>query len=96
VYRCLRLGAPWWFFDAVDGMSSFRRQVTETAGFYNTVGFTDDTRAFIALQARHDLARRVDCAFLAELVATGRLDMDEAVELAGDLACGLARRAYRL
>jgi len=95
-YPCLKLGAPWWFHDSVDGMLSFRRQVTETAGFYNTVGFADDTRSFVSIPARHDLARRIDCAFLAELVATHRLEMDEAVEAARDLAYDLAKAAYRL
>jgi glucuronate isomerase len=95
-YPCLRLGAPWWFHDSFDGMLSFRRQVTEIAGFYNSVGFADDTRAFISIPARHDLARRVDCAFLAELVATHRLGMDEAAEVARELAYGLAKAAYRL
>ncbi len=54
---------------------------TETAGFYNTVGFNDDTRAFLSIPARHDVARRVDCAFLARLVAEHRMTDDEAVEL---------------
>ena len=74
----------------------FREQVTETAGFYNTVGFNDDTRAFLSIPARHDVARRVDCAFLAKLVAEHRLDEEEAVEVAQDLAYGLVKRAYRL
>jgi glucuronate isomerase len=77
-------------------MLRFRRQTTETAGFYNTVGFNDDTRAFLSIPARHDLARRMDCAYLAELVATHRLDEDEAVEVAQDLAYNLAKEAYRL
>jgi glucuronate isomerase len=96
VYPCLRLGASWWFHDSVEGMLNFRRQVTETAGFYNTVGFADDTRSFVSIPARHDLARRVDCAFLAELVATGRLDLDEAAEVAADLAYNLAKATYKL
>lgn len=95
-YPCLRLGAPWWFHDSADGMLSFRRQVTEISGFYNTVGFADDTRAFVSIPARHDLARRIDCGFLAELVATHRLGLDEAAEVARDLAYGLAKSAYRL
>jgi glucuronate isomerase len=95
-YPALRLGPPWWFHDSVEGMWRYRRQTTETAGFYNTVGFNDDTRAFLSIPARHDVARRVDCAFLAELVVSGRLEEDEAAELAVDLAHGLARRAYRL
>ena len=74
----------------------FRRQTTETAGFYNTVGFNDDTRAFLSIPARHDLARRMDCAYLAELVATHRMDLDQAQEIAIDLAYNLPKAAYRL
>ena len=69
---------------------------TETAGFYNTVGFNDDTRAFCSIPARHDVARRVDCAFLATLVATGRLHEEEAPDLAHQLTYGLAKKAYKL
>ena len=95
-YPCLRLGPPWWFNDSPEGMLRFREQVTETAGFYNTVGFNDDTRAFLSIPARHDVARRIDCVWLARLVAEHRLDEDEAVELAHDLAYHLVRKAYRL
>ena len=95
-YPCIRLGPPWWFHDAPEAMLRFRRQSTESAGFYNTVGFNDDTRAFFSIPARHDLARRIDCAYLAELVATHRLDEDEAVEVAVDVAYTLAKSAYRL
>ncbi len=95
-YPSLRLGPAWWFFDAPDGMRRFRELTTETAGFYNTVGFNDDTRAFPSIPARHDVARRVDCAFLAERVVTHRLDEDEAFELAQDLAYRLAKQAYKL
>ncbi len=95
-YPCLRLGPPWWFHDSPEGMMRFREYTTETAGFYNTVGFNDDTRAFLSIPARHDLARRVDAAFLAKLVTEHRLDEEEAFEVARDLACELVRRAYRL
>jgi glucuronate isomerase len=95
-YPCLRLGPAWWFYDSPEGMRRFRELTTETAGFYNTVGFNDDTRAFPSIPARHDVARRVDCAYLAELVATHRLGEDEAHEVARDLAYGLAKRAYNL
>ena len=95
-YPCLRLGPPWWFHDSPEGMMRFRRSVTETAGFYNTVGFNDDTRAFLSIPARHDLARRMDCSFLAALVIEHQLREEEASELAHDLAYGLAKRAYRL
>jgi glucuronate isomerase len=95
-YPCLRLGPAWWFHDAPDAMLRYRRSTTETAGFYNTVGFNDDTRAFFSIPARHDLARRMDCAYLAELVATRRLDEDEAADVAVDLAYRLPKAAYRL
>ncbi len=95
-YPCLRLGPPWWFHDSPEGMMRFRERVTETAGFYNTVGFNDDTRAFLSIPARHDVARRVDCAFLAKLVAEHRLEEEEAVEVAHDLAYGLVKEAYKL
>ena len=95
-YPCLRLGPPWWFHDSPEGMMRFREQATETAGFYNTVGFNDDTRAFLSIPARHDVARRVDCAFLARLVAERRLEEDEAHELARELTYGLVKKAYRL
>jgi glucuronate isomerase len=94
-YPILRLGPPWWFFDSPEGMMRFKRLVVETAGFYNTVGFNDDTRAFLSIPARHDMARRVDCAFLAELVSRHQLDEDEAVEVAAALAYGLAKEAYQ-
>jgi glucuronate isomerase len=96
VYPALRLGPAWWFHDSPEGMRRFREMTTETAGFYNTVGFNDDTRAFLSIPARHDMARRVDCAWLATLVATGRLGADEAPEVARDLAYGLAKAAYNL
>ena len=95
-YPSLRLGPPWWFHDSPEGMMRFREQATETAGFYNTVGFNDDTRAFLSIPARHDVARRVDCSFLARLVVEHRLDEDEALELAHELTCGLVKKAYRL
>ena len=96
VYPALKLGPPWWFFDSYQGMKRFRESTTETCGFYNTVGFNDDTRAFCSIPARHDFARRVDCAFLAELVSTGRLRENEAYEVAYDLAYGLAKSVYKL
>ena len=95
-YPALRLGPSWWFHDSPEGMLRFREQTTETAGFYNTVGFNDDTRAFLSIPARHDVARRIDCRYLAQLVAEHRIDEDEAFELAPDLAYALAKRAYKL
>jgi glucuronate isomerase len=95
-YPVLRLGPPWWFNDSPEGMRRFRERATETAGFYNTVGFNDDTRAFLSIPARHDVARRMDCAFLAQLVAEHRIEEDEAHEVARALAYDLVREAYKL
>jgi len=95
-YPALKLGPAWWFHDSPEGMRRFREQTTETAGFYNTVGFNDDTRAFLSIPARHDVARRVDCGFLARLVTEHRLAEDEAAEVAVDLAYNLPKRAYKL
>ncbi|OHD03406.1 MAG: glucuronate isomerase [Sphingopyxis sp. RIFCSPHIGHO2_01_FULL_65_24] len=95
-YPALKLGPAWWFHDSPEGMRRFRNQVTETAGFYNTVGFNDDTRAFLSIPARHDVARRIDCGFLAQLVAEHRMEEWEAAELATDLSYNLAKAAYKL
>lgn len=95
-YPCLKLGPPWWFHDSPEGMIRIRQQTTETAGFYNTVGFNDDTRAFLSIPARHDVARRMDSRFLATLVAEGRLRLSEAEELSHDLAYNFAKQGYNL
>lgn len=93
-YPSVRLGAPWWFIDSPEGMRRFRETATETAGFYNTSGFVDDTRAYASIPARHDLYRRVDAGFLARLVLEHRLSEDEAAETIRDLAYNLPKLAY--
>jgi glucuronate isomerase len=95
-YPALFLGAPWWFLDSPDGLRRYRDAVTETAGFYNTAGFVDDTRAFCSIPVRHDVARRSDAAYLAGLVAQNRLPLDEAAETMADLAYHLPKRIFRL
>jgi len=95
-YPAVLLGAPWWFYDSIEGMTRFRRQTTETTGIENTAGFTDDTRAFCSIPARHDLARRVDANYLGGLVARHVIDLADAREMAKALAYDLAKRAYRL
>ncbi len=95
-YPALKLGPPWWFHDSIEGMIRFRKMATETAGFYNTVGFNDDTRAFVSIPARHDLARRIDSNYLAELVSKHILDLYEAYQIAEDLTYNLVKKAYKL
>lgn len=95
-YPSVFLGPPWWFLDSAEGMLRYRRGVVETAGFANCTGFIDDTRAFMSIPARHDVARRVDCRHLAELVADHRLDLDEAHEIAVDSVLGRTQQIFRL
>ena len=94
-YPCLKLGPAWWFHDSPEGMLRYRQQTTETAGFYNTVGFNDDTRALLSIPARHDLARRIDAQFLAGWVAQHRLQEEQALDIAKDLAYRLSKQAYK-
>lgn len=95
-YPSLKLGPAWWFHDSPAGMMRFRQQATETAGFYNTVGFNDDTRAFLSIPARHDVARRVDCRYLAELIANHQMTEQEGHAIAYQLSYGLVKKAYNL
>jgi glucuronate isomerase len=95
-YPAMKLGPAWWFNDSIQGITRYRHMVTETAGFYNTVGFNDDTRAFVSIPARHDVARRVDSNFLAGLVARHILTLPEALTIAEDLTYNLVKKAYNL
>ncbi|MBN2416266.1 glucuronate isomerase [bacterium] len=95
-YPALKLGPAWWFHDSIQGMTRFREMVTETAGIYNTVGFTDDTRAFASIPARHDLSRRVDANYLAGLTARHSIGMDDARRMIRALAYDLVKEGYNL
>ena len=95
-YPAMRLGPPWWFFDSIAGMTRFRERVTETAGIYNTAGFNDDTRAFCSIPARHDLCRRVDANYLANLVTRHIIDQRDARVMMRDMTYNLVRDTYRL
>lgn len=94
-YPAMKLGPSWWFHDSIEGMTRFRQQVTETAGFYNTTGFVDDTRAFPSIPARHDLARRIDSNFLAGLVTRHIIDLSDARRLSRALAYDLVKKTYK-
>ena len=95
-YPAVRLGPAWWFYDSIEGMTRYRQLVTETAGFYNTAGFNDDTRAFPSIPARHDLSRRVDANFLADQVARHVITLSDARTLMHELAYGLVKKTYKL
>ncbi|MEO8528313.1 MAG: glucuronate isomerase [Pseudolysinimonas sp.] len=95
-YPSVYVGAPWWFLDAPDAMARFRSAVTETAGFYRTSGFIDDTRAFLSIAARHDTARRADAGFLARLVVQGRISLPAAERIADDLVAAIPREVFKL
>jgi glucuronate isomerase len=94
-YPALWLGAPWWFLDSPDAMTRFWGAITESAGFGKSAGFVDDTRAYCSVPARHDLARRAHCSFLARLVVEHRIGRQDAVELAADFAYNLPKKAFR-
>ena len=95
-YPSVRIGVPWWFIDAPESIKRFRSAVTESAGFSRTSGFIDDTRAFLSIPARHDMARRLDSGFLAGLVAEHRLTEDEARETARHLVAEQPREVFGL
>ena len=95
-YPSVYVGVPWWFLDAPDAIRRFRAAVTETAGFYRTSGFVDDTRAFCSIPARHDMSRRVDAGVLARLVCEHRLDEDDAMQTAHDLVTTIPARVFKL
>jgi glucuronate isomerase len=95
-YPSVYIGAPWWFLDAPDAILRWRSAVTETAGFYRSSGFIDDTRAFLSIPARHDTARRVDASFLARLVAEGRISLPTARRIARDLVGTIPREVFKL
>lgn len=95
-YPSVYVGAPWWFLDAPHAIARFRSAVTETAGYYRTSGFIDDTRAFLSIPARHDTARRVDAAHLAQMVAEGRFSLNRAHQIASDLVDAIPRAVFKL
>ena len=95
-YPSVFVGAPWWFLDAPDSIARFRAATVETAGFYKSSGFIDDTRAFLSIPARHDTARRVDSAVLARLVAEERISLARAERIADDLVGAIPRKVFKL
>ena len=95
-YPALHVGPAWWFHDSYQGMKRFRQMIWETASIYNTVGFIDDTRALLSVPARHDLARRMDCDFLARLVCTHIIDEQQARRMLTALTYDLTKKVYQL
>ena len=95
-YPSVRIGAPWWFLDAPDSAMRYREAITDVAGFYRGSGFIDDTRAFLSIPARHDMARRVDCAYLGRLVVEGRITLEQAHQIAVDLVVAVPKKAFKL
>jgi len=95
-YPSVFIGAPWWFLDAPDAVQRFRAATTETAGFSRGSGFIDDTRAFLSIPARHDMARRLDAAYLARLVGEGRLSTSSAERRIVDMVGNQPRKVFKL
>jgi glucuronate isomerase len=95
-YPSVYAGAPWWFLDNPAMIGRFQREVTEICGFSRLSGFIDDTRAFCSIPARHDMSRRLDAGFIAELVAAHRLDEDEALDTITTLVSDQPRKVFKL
>lgn len=95
-WPALRLGPPWWFHDSLNGIRRFFDQVVETAGYWNLVGFNDDTRAFLSIPARHDLWRRGVSLHLADQIDAGIIGRDDAAFLARSLSYDFALDSYKL
>lgn len=95
-YPAVKLGPLWWFHDNLNGMQRFFEQAIDSGGLYNTVGFNDDTRAFLSIPARHDLWRRASANWLSGLVVRHIVDEGNAWRMMKALACGLAFKAYAL
>ena len=94
-YPAMRIGPAWWFHDSIEGMRRYKENLVETPGIYNLAGFNDDTRAFLSIPARHDLARRIDANYVAGLVARHQVDMSDARQMMRALTYDLARSTYR-
>lgn len=95
-YPSVFIGAPWWFLDAPEAIQRFRASTVDIAGFYKGSGFIDDTRAFLSIPARHDLARRSDSAYLAKMVSEGRITFEQALKISVDLVTTIPRKAFNL
>lgn len=95
-YPSVYIGAPWWFLDAPDAILRWRSAITETAGFYRTSGFIDDTRAFLSIPARHDVSRRTDASFLARYVVEERITLAMAERIISDLVDSIPLTAFKL
>lgn len=95
-YPSVYVGVPWWFLDAPGALDRFWSAVVDQVGFARTSGFVDDTRAFLSIPARHDLARRIEAGVLARLVAAHRIGEDEAVEIAAGLVGDQPRNVFKL
>jgi glucuronate isomerase len=89
--------------------TAFSREIAPLAGFYPSVyvgapwWFLDAPAAVrrfrgavCSIPSRHDMSRRLDASYLAELVLDHQLDEDEAQMVARALVDEIPRRAFRL
>jgi glucuronate isomerase len=95
-FPSIKLGPPWWFHDSLNGIRRWRDATVETAGYLNTIGFIDDTRAFLSIPVRHDVARRCEAGYLAELVLNHRVTEDDSHFLADQIAYYLSKDFFNL
>lgn len=95
-FPSVKLGPPWWFHDSLNGIRRWRDATVETAGYLNTIGFIDDTRAFLSIPVRHDVARRCEAGYLADLVLNHRVSENDARFLADQIAYHLSKDFFNL
>ncbi|CUH52595.1 glucuronate isomerase [Shimia marina] len=94
-WPALRLGSPWRFRHGVNGIARYLDHVVESTGYWNLAGFSDNTRAFMSIPARHDLWRRGVSLHLAQQRQRGVLGRGDVDEIAQMLCRDLAIDAYK-
>lgn len=95
-YPAVYVGVPWWFIDTPAAILRFRDAVTDSAGYYKGSGFIDDTRAFLSIPARHDMARRCDANHLAQRVVTHQMTEEDAAQVILDLVTTIPTSTFKL
>jgi len=80
------VGSPWWFMDNPFHMRDQLLQVASVDLLSNYAGMVTDSRKLFSFQSRTEVFRRVLADVLGEMVATGRVPMEVAVEVGAKVA----------
>lgn len=71
----VQFGAAWWFNDHIRGMRAQIDELMETNALASSVGMLTDSRSFTSF-VRHEYYRRILCAQIGEMVASGQYPED--------------------